>query len=247
MSNPNPFPYPTDLPPEPQFAEIPTFSFFETEFQNLQDELEQMLQNHKVGEALNDIITKLMPMIQSYNMEYTQGSLANGENAATYALEVTNYVSDKFSDYNNPNDTTAEDAYDAVVAESLLQQSVADAQAGFYGENPYGSMGSAVLEQLLVATDNIAVPSQDCTPLMTYWQQAWDMTSSKTSSTGLDTNSPIMQAIQAAQNQTQSSAAYLQTEAKMANENYQQYASSSHDIAQNIVDVEKQATQAQQE
>jgi hypothetical protein len=244
--------------PEPQaptFENIPSQTTFSDEYQTMLTNILKELDNSKhphnhdvAGIALNDIIQKLMPFIQNYNMEYTQGNIANGQKAATYTLDMTNYISDQYqavgaAKTTSDDQTYAQNAITAMTDYKNFVASTAAAAAKLKIGDPFGTMGANVEGQL----ENITDKTSDPGTLATYWENSWDMSS--TSSPGVKgnaTNSAIMQDINGAQNQAQSEAAYLQSEAKIANENYQQYTATGHDIAQNVVNVEKASVTASQ-
>ena len=249
--------------PEPQaptFENIPSQTTFSDEYQTMLTNILKELDNSKhphnhdvAGIALNDIIQKLMPFIQNYNMEYTQGNIANGQKAATYALDMTNYISDQYQEVGadkstDPNKTANDQAaagraIKAMTDFSNFLSSTATAAKNLHIGDPFGTMGANIQGQL----ENITDKTSDPGTLATYWENSWDMSSSSSSGvTGNATNSAIMQDINGAQNQAQSEAAYLQSEAKIANENYQQYTATGHDIAQNVVNVEKASVTASQ-
>jgi hypothetical protein len=244
--------------PEPQaptFENIPSQTTFSDEYQTMLTNILKELDNSKhphnhdvAGIALNDIIQKLMPFIQNYNMEYTQGNIANGQKAASYALDMTNYISDQYQAVGAAKSTSDDQTYaqNAITAmndyNTFLANTAAAAKKLGIGD-PFGTMGANIQGQLENITDN----TSDKGTLATYWENSWNMSSSSSSGvTGNATNSAIMQDINGAQNQAQSEAAYLQSEAKIANENYQQYTATGHDIAQNVVNVEKASVTASQ-
>jgi len=244
--------------PEPQaptFENIPNQTTFSTEYQQMLTNILKELDNSKhphnhdvAGIALNDIIQKLMPFIQNYNMEYTQGNIANGQKAATYSLDMTNYISDQYQAVGAAKSTSDDQTYaqNALTAmkdyTTFLNNTAAAAKKLGIGD-PFGTMGANIQGQLENITDN----TTDKKTLATYWEDSWNMSSTSSSGvTGNATNSAIMQDINGAQNQAQSEAAYLQSEAKIANENYQQYTATGHDIAQNVVNVEKASVTASQ-
>ena len=237
------------FPKTPKFENISSDATFINHYSKLLAEIEKIAKGGNPGLALNEVIYKLMPYVQQYNMEYTQGNIANGQEAASYALSVTNYISAEYQA--SSHDTGAALKADVVNAMKAYQQF-----NNFYNkvvssgkDNPFGSMGSNVLGQLKNILGNNTDPSssKDVTNLEKFWTESWKMDSSNSSGTsGNGTNSMIMQDINGAQNQAQSDAAYLQSEAKIANEDYQKYAATEHDIAQNIVSVEKAAVSASQ-
>jgi len=244
--------------PEPQaptFENIPSQTTFSDEYQTMLTNILKELDNSKhphnhdvAGIALNDIIQKLMPFIQNYNMEYTQGNIANGQKAATYSLDMTNYISDQYQAVGAAKSTSDDQTYaqNAITAmndyKTFLANTAAAAKKLGIGD-PFGTMGANIQGQLENITDN----TSSKTTLAKYWEDSWNMSSSSSSGvTGNATNSAIMQDINGAQNQAQSEAAYLQSEAKIANENYQQYTATGHDIAQNVVNVEKASVTASQ-
>ena len=249
--------------PEPQaptFENVPSQTTFSNEYQQMLTNILKELDNSKhphnhdvAGIALNDIIQKLMPFIQNYNMEYTQGNIANGQKAATYSLDMTNYISDQYQAVgaeqpNDPNKTADDQAAAARAIKAMgdytnfLSSTAAAAKKLGIGD-PFGTMGANIQGQL----DNITDKTTNKATLATYWENSWNMSSTSSSGvTGNATNSAIMQDINGAQNQAQSEAAYLQSEAKIANENYQQYTATGHDIAQNVVNVEKASVTASQ-
>jgi len=257
--------------PEPQaptFENIPNQTTFSTEYQQMLTNILKELDNSKhpgshdaAGIALNDIIQKLMPFIQNYNMEYTQGNIANGQKAATYSLDMTNYISDQYQEVGadkstDPNKTANDQAAAGRAIKAMtdytnfLNSTAAAAKSLGIGD-PFGTMGANIEGQLEIITQqntSTEKPNKDTADqLATYWEGSWDMTSTSSSGvTGNATNSAIMQDINGAQNQAQSEAAYLQSEAKIANENYQQYTATGHDIAQNVVNVEKASVTASQ-
>ncbi len=250
--------------PEPQaptFEKIPSQATFSNEYQELLTNILKELDNSKhphnhdvAGIALNEIIQKLMPFIQKYNLEYTQGNIANGQKAATYSLDMTNYISDQYQSVgaNKTTDPTTKTAEDQAYAQkaikamndysSFLAKTAASAKVLGIGD-PFGTMGTNIQGQL----ENITDHTSNKGTLATYWENSWKMASTSSSGvTGNATNSAIMQDINGAQNQAQSETAYLQSEAKIANENYQQYTATGHDIAQNVVNVEKASVTASQ-
>lgn len=254
--------------PEPQaptFENVPSQSTFSSEYQTMLTSILNELDNSKhpgdhnvAGQALNDIIQKLMPFIQNYNMEYTQGNIANGQKAATYSLAMTNYISDQYQEVGqnkaiDPANPTPADiaaagrATKAMTDYSTFLAQTATAASTLKIGDPFGDpktgMGANIEGQLKTITDN----TTDSTTLAGYWEGTWQMTGTGSSGvTGNATNSAIMQDVNGAQNQAQSEAAYLQSEAKIANENYQQYTATGHDIAQNQVNVEKATVTASQ-
>lgn len=237
------------LPSDPNFINTGSYGDFEAMLQKIRAELEALIHGHKAGEALNMVVEKLMPLIQKYNLDYVQGNIANGESAAAYALKITNYISEKFADVNDAlkdNDPARaqQDAKDALGALHELQTCVNAHPSEF------GSMGTSVIQQLLSAChgkdigyDPNKAPTQaQINALATDWTNDWTMTNKN--SGGINANGPIMQAFSAAQNQSQSAAAYLQSEEKLANQNYQKYAATQHSVAENIINTIKAATTA---
>ena len=236
------------LPQQPTFEKIESIDTWKDNYQDLLNNISYLATHGSAGMAINEIIYKLMPYVQSYNMDYQQGNIANGEQAASYALAMTNYISNEYQKAGSDPSTTTADATNAVNAMKTFSAFLTNTQtwADSYGiGDPFGSMGTNVEDQLEDVTDNTTDPGT----LATFWTESWDMSSYNSggiSGTSNGTNSVIMQDINGAQNQAQSEAAYLQSEAKIANENYQQYSATSHDVAQNDIDVEKQATTAAQ-
>ena len=249
-------------PQAPKFENIPSQTTYSTDYQTMLSNILKELDNSKhphnhdvAGIALNEIIQKLMPFIQNYNMEYKQGNIANGQKAATYSLDMTNYISDQYQDVGadkstgttkTVNDTAA--AQRAITAmkdySTFLTNTAAAAKKHGIGD-PFGTMGANIKGQLDTITDKCK-PGDEAA-LAKYWEGSWDMSTKSASGVkGNATNSAIMQDINGAQNQAQSEAAYLQSEAKIANENYQQYTATGHDIAQNVVNVEKASVTASQ-
>ena len=229
----------------PSFIKVGNFDFYHEHYQAIRKELEQLLKAHKAGEALFDVITKLEPYVQTYKLDYVQG-----QQAAAFALKVTNYVAAKYKEINNPDLTPEQKgdlASDAIAAINALITQVK--------ENPkvYGSMGESVITQL-IATTNLKkdklgyIPGEQFWKLKAYWEKSWEMTnpSSKTRGPGISLNAPIMQAFTAAQNQAQSEAAYLQSEEKIANEDYQKFAAAMHDTGSDFINIEKATTTAMQ-
>lgn len=228
------------LPSAPSFAQIESYQEFQNELNSIRSELETLItavKGHKAGEAIYEIITKLMPLFEQYNLDYVQGNIANGQNAASYALKISNYIEAQYKKYSEGDKSTTGEgpADNAIKAYNALKAEIAAHPKIF------GSMGQAVLSQLKSAMGgNITSGSG----LDTYWKNSWTINSP--SDPGVNTSGPIMQAFSAAQNQAQSEAAYLQAEAKMANENYQKYSASQHDVESNYINVIKAATTAAQ-
>ncbi|NRA90353.1 MAG: hypothetical protein HRU43_04415 [Simkaniaceae bacterium] len=257
MSDPN---LPTP-PIEPSFVDTGQYSKWQSDYSDLlgsiETELEKIKQdphNHNyAGIALNMVIEKLMPYVQQYNMEYTQGNVANGQKAASYSLAVTNYVSSLYqesgpeqSGSSNP-DPLAQLAINEMTQYNTFLSSTKSNSSAHGIADPFGSMGKQVYEQLQgVLGPNPGTASD----VGSFWEQSWQNNltppdGSDTSNTGNNpSNSIIMQDINGAQNQAQSEAAYLQSESKLANQDYQQYASTAHDIAQNQINQEKAAVQS---
>ena len=266
---------PTDLPPPPKFIGTGNFAYYSEQYQGIMQDLEALLVAHKAGEAMTVIVYELMPSYQNYQLDYVQGTNANQESAANYALSMVNYISQKFSDINTDmqtdnTDQEDTDAGDALYAEYKLQYYIN------HNGNYFGSMGSSVMSQLHSATagsnytyynsqqHNTPPTTTNADSLAEAWVAAWTMTESEgtnsssssgsTSSSnpsgpqgaGINANAPIMQAFQGAQNQAQSEAAYVQTLQKQANQSDQEFSSSQEDVERNIVDVEKAANQAAQ-
>lgn len=167
---------------------------------------------------------------------------------------MTNYISDQYQSVgaNKTTDPTTKTAEDQAYAQkaikamndysSFLAKTAASAKVLGIGD-PFGTMGTNIQGQL----ENITDHTSNKGTLATYWENSWKMASTSSSGvTGNATNSAIMQDINGAQNQAQSETAYLQSEAKIANENYQQYTATGHDIAQNVVNVEKASVTASQ-
>ncbi|MCB1110721.1 MAG: hypothetical protein KDK64_07030 [Chlamydiia bacterium] len=235
------------LPQQPTFEMIDSIDTWKQDYQNLLDSIMALAKGGKAGLAINEIIYKLMPYVQSYNMDYQQGNIANGQQAASYALAMTNYISNEYQQAGSDPSTATADATNAINAMTTFENFLSNTQAWSQQHgigDPFGSMGQSVESQLESVTDNTTDPST----LSTFWTDSWDMSSYNSGGISGDsgTNSIIMQDVNGAQNQAQSEAAYLQSEAKISNENYQQYSATSHDIAQNDVDVEKAATTAAQ-
>jgi len=256
--------------PEPQaptFENVPSQTTFSTEYQQMLTNILKELDNSKhphthdvAGIAINEIIQKLMPFIQNYNMEYTQGNIANGQKAATYSLDMTNYISDQYQEVGADKSTDPNKSANDLAAATRAIKAMTD-YTHFLSKtatvakklgigDPFGTMGANIEGQLEIITQqNVTTKKSADTAaqLSTYWEQSWDMSSTSSSGvSGNATNSSIMQDINGAQNQAQSEAAYLQSEAKIANENYQQYTATGHDIAQNVVNVEKASVTASQ-
>ena len=238
----------SELPHQPTFEKIPTDQSFIDGYQKLLQEILAIAKGGNPGVALNEVVCKLMPYVQNYNMEYTQGNIANGEKAASYALAMTNYIAQEYQKVGakSPGNDDTKDAQDAINAMKSFSDFLknTDTWAKKHGiGDPFGEMGKNIEDQLKNITDN----TDDSKTLAKFWEDSWKMSDTKSGGiSGQGTNSMIMQDINGAQNQAQSAAAYLQSESKIANENYQQYAATGHDIAQNIVSVEKAAVTASQ-
>ena len=269
--------------PEPQaptFENIPSQATFSYEYKELMKSILEELDNSKhphshdvAGIALNEIVQKLMPFMENYNMEYTQGNIANGQKAASYSLSVVNYVETQYeavgkggyvpkpSGSSNPPFTPsaqdikyAEAAQKAIRDFNSFRDETASAAKNKGIGDPFGSMGQNIADQLYEA---IGEHSMSTVNLAADWELSFDM---KTNDSGgikpvpfsggggpvSHTNAQIMQDFNGAQNQAQSEAAYLQSESKIANETYQQYSATQHDIGQNIVNVEKAAVTSSQ-
>ena len=231
--------------------------------EGLQEELDKIKKHPHVhdvaGIAINQIIKKVMPYIQNYNMEYTQGGIANGQKAATYALDMTNYISNQYQavgagttviDPNTGKPSTdpnqpAENAIKAIddYTKFLKETAAAD----LHVTDPFGTMGDSIQSSLSSITQGHTSQS-DAGTLEDYWKGSWVMTSkdSKGDVKANAENSAIMQDVNGAQNQAQSEAAYLQSESKIANENYQQYTATAHDAAQNVINTIKASVTASQ-
>ena len=267
-------------PAQPSFEAIPDINSwkygskadglagYQNLLQDLKDELNKIKTNPHVhdvaGVAINQIIQKVMPYIQNYNMEYTQGGIANGQKAATYALDMTNYISSQYQAVGagtpvidpttgKPSDPTtdpnqpAKNAIKAINDYTQFLKDTKTASTDMGVTDPFGTMGDSIGTSLSSITQGKTEQSQ-AGDLESYWKGSWVMTSedSKGNVKSNAENSAIMQDVNGAQNQAQSEAAYLQSESKIANENYQQYTATAHDAAQNVVNVEKASVTASQ-
>ena len=258
----------TDIPKDPHFINVPDFQTFENQYngsKGLWAHIIALAKAGKPGVALNEIIEKLMPFIENYNMEYTQGNIANGQTAASYALRMTSYISEQYQKTSQPGGDPKAAAGNAIKAEEKFENVIHS-----FGSraNPFGSMGTSVGNELKAMTSATGTNGETREQeLAKFWTSSWNMNgpttsgsgSNKTSSSGTSssgsgkaskninhgpTNSVYMQDINNAQNQAQSEAAYLQSESKLANQNYEQYASVQHAVGQNVVSVESAANNA---
>lgn len=246
--------YNPPTPPEkPHFELITSIDTWREKYSTLLSQIVALAHGGNAEQAMMKIIYQLMPYVQNYNMDYTQAENANSQEAASYAIGVTNYISSCYQQVGQNSQKGGDPSQDPYLAADAQAQwndfnkflnETSSSASSHHIADPFGSMGSNVLNQLSSA---MCGETGDSGTLASDWEKSWDMSNYNSGGvSGTGSNSIIMQDINGAQNQAQSQAAYVQSAMKIANENYQQFSATQHDVEQNIIGVEKATTTASQ-